>query len=161
ERCRGVVAGVTGTKGKSTTATLLASMVAASGVRTHLGGNVGRSLLNTASRIEPSDVVVLELSSFQLEALAGTGFRPRVAVVTTLFPDHLDRHGTFEAYAAAKRVLLEAQEPSDVAVLPARDEALEKAGFSSAGRARRARFGSGVVAGGVGVTEAGGVQGFG
>src|SRR5262249_18295629 len=57
ERCRGVVAGVTGTKGKSTTATLLASMVAASGVRTHLGGNVGRSLLNTASRIEPSDVV--------------------------------------------------------------------------------------------------------
>ena len=160
-RCRGTVVAVTGTKGKSTTATLLASMVSASGVRTHLGGNVGRSLLNVAARIAPSDVVVVELSSFQLEALAGQGFAPRVAVVTNLFPDHLDRHGTFAAYAAAKRTILEAQRETDVAVLPVLDEALEAAGFFAAGSARRLRFGEGAGAGGVGVTAAGGLAGFG
>src|SRR5207249_3601727 len=129
ERSPARLFGVTGTKGKSTTATLLANMLTAAGVRAHLGGNVGRSLLGALPRIRPSDAVVLELSSFQLHALRGTGFRPSVAVVTNLFPDHLDRHGTFEAYARAKCVLLESQQEEDVAVLPAGDSATAAAGF--------------------------------
>jgi len=155
ERVPATVLGVTGTKGKSTTATLLSNMVRASGVRAHLGGNVGRSLLNELPRIAHGDAVVLELSSFQLHALRGLGFAPRVAVVTNLFPDHLDRHGTFEHYGLAKRVLLESQAEDDVAVLPAHDEALERLGFPTAGRARRVRFGTEVEGPGVVVTAEG------
>ena len=135
------VLGVTGTKGKSTTSTLLANMLRASGVRTHLGGNVGRSLLNEWAGIRSTDRVVLELSSFQLHDLRRISFRPSIAVVTNLFPDHLDRHGTFAHYAASKRSILEAQTADDVAVLPARDPALVEHGFETAGRARRVRFG--------------------
>jgi UDP-N-acetylmuramoylalanine--D-glutamate ligase len=153
-RCPAPVLAVTGTKGKSTTATLVARMVAASGVRTHLGGNVGRSLLS--ERIGPRDAVVLELSSFQLHWLRGSRFAPRVAVVTSLFPDHVDRHGTFAEYAAAKRTILEFQGAGDVAVLPAGDAALAKAGFETAGSARRLWFGEGPLPGpGVRVTETG------
>lgn len=152
--CR--VLAVTGTKGKSTTSTLLAAMVAASGVRTHLGGNVGRSLLNELARMRPQDAVVLELSSFQLHQLSGLRFRPDVAVVTNLFPDHLDRHGTFDAYGLAKRTILEAQHEGDVAVLPAADAALDRLGFRTTGRARRLLFGAGPLSGpGVAVTADG------
>jgi hypothetical protein len=93
-RVRAPVLGVTGTKGKSTTSTLLAAMLTASGRRTHLGGNVGRSLLNDLDAIGPDDAVVLELSSFQLFGLARTGFRPAVAVVTNLLsrPPRPPRH---------------------------------------------------------------------
>jgi UDP-N-acetylmuramoylalanine--D-glutamate ligase len=135
------VLAVTGTKGKSTTAALLSGMVAATGRRTWFGGNVGRPLIGEAERIGPDDAVVLELSSFQCRWLARERFRPRVALVTNLFPDHLDRHGTMEHYAASKRSLLEFQTEDDVAVLPARDEALAAFGFEEAGRARRVRFG--------------------
>jgi UDP-N-acetylmuramoylalanine--D-glutamate ligase len=144
ERVRAPVLGVTGTKGKSSTATMLANVLCASGVRTHLGGNVGRSLLNDLPRIEPGHAVVLELSSFQLHWLREARFSPRVAVVTNLFPDHLERHGTFEAYGEAKRAILDAQGEDDVAVLPARDDALERLGFHEAGRARRVFFGDAV-----------------
>jgi UDP-N-acetylmuramoylalanine--D-glutamate ligase len=153
-RCPAPVLAVTGTKGKSTTSTLLAKMVAASGVRTHLAGNVGRSLLN--ERVEASDAVVLELSSFQLHWLRRDRFAPRVAVVTSLFRDHVDRHGTFEAYAEAKRALLDFQGPGDVAVLPAGDETLRAAGFETAGKASRRRFSDAPFSGpGVRVTEDG------
>jgi UDP-N-acetylmuramoylalanine--D-glutamate ligase len=158
------VLAVTGTKGKSTTAALLAGMLAATGRRTHFGGNVGRPLIGEVDRIAPQDAVVLELSSFQCHWLRRVAFRPRVAVVTNLFPDHLDRHGTMEHYAASKRALLERQTEDDVAVLPACDEALEAAGFSGAGRARRLRFGpraagEGVVLGPEGDLEDAGGRG--
>ncbi len=141
ERLRAPVLAVTGTKGKSSTATMLANMLVASGARAHLGGNVGRSLLNDLPRIGAADLVVLELSSFQLHWLRRARFAPRVAVVTNLFPDHVERHGTFEAYGLAKRAVLEFQGPDDVAVLPARDEALDALGFRDAGRASRRWFG--------------------
>lgn len=151
---------VTGTKGKSTTSTLLANMLRAAGHRTHLGGNVGHSLLGEVGTMRPTDRVVLELSSFQLHDLRRVGIRPCVAVVTNLFPDHLDRHGTFVHYAASKRTLLEAQTPDDVAVLPCRDPALSAHGFETAGRARRVHFGGAdepVPAPGVRVREDGGL----
>ncbi len=155
------VLGVTGTKGKSTTSTILANMLRAAGLRTHLGGNVGHSLLNELDRMRPTDRVVLELSSFQLHDLARIGFRPSIAVVTNLFPDHLDRHGTFDHYAASKLAILTAQTEDDVAVLPGDDAAVRAHGFETAGRARRVHFGGAlesVTAPGVRVTPTGGLS---
>ncbi|MFM8980557.1 MAG: UDP-N-acetylmuramoyl-L-alanine--D-glutamate ligase [Planctomycetia bacterium] len=146
-RVRAPVLGVTGTKGKSTTSSLLASMLSAalhgSGRSVHLGGNVGRSLLNHLPSIQPHDLVVLELSSFQLWWTRREGRAPHVALVTNLFPDHLDRHGTMDEYAAAKRGMLEMQRPQDVAVLPADDPTVRDHGFLEAGPARRVLFGAG------------------
>jgi UDP-N-acetylmuramoylalanine--D-glutamate ligase len=137
------VFGVTGTKGKSTTSTLLAGMLAAGGRRVHLGGNVGHSLLGEVAGIRTEDLVVLELSSFQLWWTRRIGRAPHVTLITNLFGDHLDRHGTFEEYAAAKRAALDAQGPSDVAVLPGDDADVRRAGYLQAGRARRALYGRG------------------
>ena len=107
ERCPAVVVGVTGTVGKSTTASLLASALEAAGRHTWLGGNIGRSLLTDLPAIGPADVVVLELSSFQLHYLTDNARWPEVAVVTNLSENHLAWHGGFEGYAAAKRRLVE------------------------------------------------------
>ncbi len=149
-RVRAPVLGVTGTKGKSTTSSLLASMLAArvagTSRRVHLGGNVGRSLLNELAAIAPDDLVVLELSSFQLWWTRSEGRAPHVALVTNLFPDHLDRHGTMEEYAAAKRAMLDLQRPGDVAVLPADDATVAQHGFHGAGPARRVAYGAGTDA---------------
>ena len=143
ERVRAPVLGVTGTKGKSTTVTLLTAMLEAAGRTVHLGGNVGRSLVARVGDIAPEDLVVLELSSFQLHWTRGTGHSPHLTVVTNLFGDHLDRHGTLEHYAAAKRAALDAQGPDDVAVLPADDADVRAAGYLEAGPARRVLFGAG------------------
>jgi UDP-N-acetylmuramoylalanine--D-glutamate ligase len=143
ERVRAPVYGVTGTKGKSTTSTLLARLLAASGRTVHLGGNVGRSLLAEVHAIAPDHLVVLELSSFQLWWARRIERSPHVAVVTNLFPDHLDRHRDFADYAAAKRAILDFQGPADLAVLPGDDAAVRAEGFPGAGRARRVRFGAG------------------
>ncbi len=108
-RCQGFVIGVTGSFGKSTTcamlATILESGAAAGALRfrgVHLGGNIGRSLLGDLPRIAPEDAVVLELSNAQLEDVPRIGWTPHVAVLTNLTPHHLDRHGTYAAYLAAK-----------------------------------------------------------
>lgn len=104
-RCRRVY--VTGSKGKSTTAALLAHVLRTSGRRVELGGNIGRSLLGVADRLPEDAWAVLELSSFQLEQLAlherGTLGRPaELAIVTSLHPLHLDRHGTYARYLQTK-----------------------------------------------------------
>ncbi len=143
ERVRAPVLGVTGTKGKSTTASLLAGMLAQTGRHVHLGGNVGRALVARLAEIGPKDLVVLELSSFQLWWTRQIGRAPTVALLTNLFPDHLDRHGTLAEYAAAKRLMFEQQHASDVAVLPADDGAAHEHGFLRAGPARRVLFGAG------------------
>ena len=116
QRCRAPVAGITGTVGKSTTTAMLGEILARR-FTAHVGGNIGRSLLGQLDAIRPDHVVVLELSSFQLEALPRVGISPHVAVVTNLLPNHLDRHGTMDAYAAAKRNIFAFQKPSDVLVL--------------------------------------------
>ena len=142
-RCPAPIYAVTGTKGKSTTSTLLAHMLEARGFTVHLGGNVGRSLVAQLDDIEPEHRVVLELSSFQLHHAHALGRSPHVSVVTNLLSDHLDRHGTQQAYAYAKRAALDYQREDDVAVLPADDEAVRAAGWLDAGRARRVLFGPG------------------
>lgn len=99
ERCPARVVGVTGTAGKSTTAAMIHTVLSG---KAYLGGNVGRSLLSELGEMTSDDVVVLELSSFQLADLQGIARRPDLAVITTIWPNHLDRHGTFELYLDAK-----------------------------------------------------------
>ena len=113
------VTGVTGTRGKTTTATALHAMLAAGGERALLAGNMRVSALAQLHEIEPGSSVVLELSSAQLEGLAGTGLRTRGAIVTNLMADHLDRYAGMQAYAKAKLSLVANQRPGDWAVIPA------------------------------------------
>jgi len=108
--CRGRVLGITGTAGKSTTAALLYACLAAAqergGPRPHLGGNIGRSLLAGVAAIGEDDLVVLELSSFQLHWLRQEGWSPAVAAITNVSPNHLDWHGTLAAYLDDKAGIL-------------------------------------------------------
>jgi UDP-N-acetylmuramoylalanine--D-glutamate ligase len=103
--------GITGTNGKTTTSELLGAMLGAP-----VAGNVGRALTELDGRIGEDDWVVCELSSFQLEDIHE--LRPRVGVLLNLEPDHLDRHGSFEDYRAAKLRVFENQHADDTAVLP-------------------------------------------
>ena len=112
--CPAPIVGVTGTKGKSTTFTLAARMLENGSKRVIAGGNIGTSIIDLLPKISADDLVVLELSSFQLETL---GRSPHVAVITNVLEDHLDHHGTRDAYVAAKRHILAWQGPRDVAVL--------------------------------------------
>jgi UDP-N-acetylmuramoylalanine--D-glutamate ligase len=111
------IVAITGTNGKSTTTRLVEALLRSGGLRAEAAGNIGAPALGLVGR--PLDVAVLEVSSFQLEAVAG--FRPKVAVILNITPDHLDRHGSFAAYAAAKARVLENLGPEDTAVLSADD----------------------------------------
>ena len=119
--CRGSVIGVTGSNGKTTTTSLIGAVLRAANPRTQVGGNIGRSLLPEVGVIEPGDPVVLELSSFQLADLAAVGRSPHIGLFLNLSPNHLDRHGTMEAYLAAKTQIFADQGPDDVAILNADD----------------------------------------
>ncbi len=137
--CPAPIVGITGSSGKTTTTALVGEMLKASGCRTWVGGNIGQPLLVHLERIQPADVVVMELSSFQLEFFAPwphaettaetvnallepTGWSPPVAAILNMTPNHLDRHGTMEAYVAAKAHILAYQKPGDVAILSLDDD---------------------------------------
>jgi UDP-N-acetylmuramoylalanine--D-glutamate ligase len=105
------IIGITGTNGKTTTTELLGAIL---GART--AGNVGTALCELVGQVPDDDWVVCELSSFQLEDV--DEFRPRIAVLLNLEPDHLDRHGTFEGYRDAKLRIFENQRGDDVAIVP-------------------------------------------
>jgi UDP-N-acetylmuramoylalanine--D-glutamate ligase len=108
--------GVTGTNGKTTTTALLGAILDAGGVPVEVAGNIGLPLTTLDGVVDGGAWIVCELSSFQLEDV--DTLRPRVAVLTNLEPDHLDRHGSFDAYAAAKLRAFERQQPDDIAVVP-------------------------------------------
>jgi UDP-N-acetylmuramoylalanine--D-glutamate ligase len=105
---------VTGTNGKTTVTMLVTEMLERSGRRATAAGNIGRPLLELAGADDGLDVIVAEVSSFQLQF--ATSFRPRVAVLLDLAPDHLDWHGSFDAYAAAKARVFTQQRTDDVLV---------------------------------------------
>ena len=107
---------VTGTNGKTTTVELLGEMHRAADVPAVVAGNVGTPLSSLAGSIEPEAVVVCEASSFQLEDTVA--FAPECAVLLNIEPDHMDRHGTFEAYREAKLRVFANQGPGDVALKP-------------------------------------------
>ena len=132
-QCAGRIVGITGSVGKTTTTSLLGSILQTHDARTLVGGNIGGSLLSRLPDIEPDTPVVLEISSFQLEHLDWLGYSPPLAVVLNLAPNHLDRHGTMAAYQAAKEVILAHQAPDDVAVLNWDDAAVR----AMAARGRR------------------------
>ena len=115
----GPIVGITGSNGKTTTTTLMGEIMTAAGVPTLVGGNIGTPAISLAERAKPETVVVLEISSFQLETVQT--FRPKIAVVLNVTPDHLDRHRTFEIYTDAKARIFENQQESDFAVLNADD----------------------------------------
>jgi UDP-N-acetylmuramoylalanine--D-glutamate ligase len=115
----GAIVAITGSNGKTTTTTLAGEIMAAGGFPTLVGGNIGTPAISLAERARPDSVIVLEISSFQLETIQT--FRPQIAVVLNVTPDHLDRHRTFEVYADAKARIFENQRPSDFAVLNADD----------------------------------------
>jgi len=113
------VVAITGTNGKSTTTSLVGLALARAGRRAFVGGNLGTPLIAAVG--SDADVAVAEVSSFQLEWVEH--FRPRVGCLINLTPDHLDRHGSFESYAAAKARLFARQQAEDFAVLN-RDDAV-------------------------------------
>ncbi|HEY6765134.1 MAG TPA: UDP-N-acetylmuramoyl-L-alanine--D-glutamate ligase [Candidatus Sulfotelmatobacter sp.] len=115
----GPIVAITGSNGKTTTTTLSGEIMASSGFPTLVGGNIGTPAISLTPQAKPDTVIVLEISSFQLETIQT--FRPRVAVVLNVTPDHLDRHRTFEAYVDAKARIFENQESTDFAVLNADD----------------------------------------
>ncbi len=115
----GPIVAITGSNGKTTTTTLMGEIMTAAGVPTLVGGNIGTPAISLAERAKPETVVVLEISSFQLETVQT--FRPKIAVVLNVTPDHLDRHRTFEIYTDAKARIFENQQGSDFAVLNADD----------------------------------------
>jgi len=118
EACSAPVIGITGSAGKTTTTSLVGRMaeIAFSGSErcAWVGGNIGRPLLNDLDEIKPDDLVIMELSSFQLELMT---MSPHIAAVLNLTPDHLDRHGSMEVYAAAKKRILANQLEDDIAVV--------------------------------------------
>jgi UDP-N-acetylmuramoylalanine--D-glutamate ligase len=113
-RCPAPVVGITGSAGKTTTTSLVGEMLAASGLKTWVGGNIGNPLINDLPDMEPGDRVVMELSSFQLDLMTVS---PHVAGVLNITPNHLDRHKTMAAYIAAKRNIVAYQSAGDIAVL--------------------------------------------
>lgn len=107
--------GITGSAGKTTTTTLVGNMAKlAYGDKAYVGGNIGDPLLNYVDEMKPEDIAILELSSFQLDQMT---LSPNVAALLNVTPNHLDRHGTMEAYTAAKARILEFQSKEDAAVL--------------------------------------------
>jgi len=132
--CPAPIVGITGSSGKTTTAMLVSKMCEAAGWRVHLGGNIGNPLLNRLPHIQADDAVVMELSSFQLDFFGPVldaqpyanlvaplfppgGWSPPCAAVLNVTPNHLDRHPSMEAYAAAKAKIVRYQQPQDHSVL--------------------------------------------
>lgn len=142
ERWPGPVLGVTGSNGKSTTVCMARAILTAAGIEAWEGGNLGGSLLPRLATAGPGSAAVLELSSFMLELLPERGLGPDVAVILNLTPNHLDRHGTLQAYADAKAgilvrahtAVLNADDPTVLAMLGTRTPAVLRFGTAGPGR---------------------------
>jgi UDP-N-acetylmuramoylalanine--D-glutamate ligase len=157
--CPAPIAAITGSSGKTTTTTLVGEMLKVEAQRqparsqVWVGGNIGQPLIERLDEIEPTDHVVMELSSFQLEYFHPSandhvndcdplwlpllaGWSPPVAAILNITPNHLDRHPSMEAYIHAKRSLIAYRRPGDVAVLDLDNEITRGIGQTSAGRVR-------------------------
>ena len=117
--CPSPIVGITGTNGKTTTTALVAEVLAAGGLNVMRGGNIGEPVLDRVDQLRPDAWVVLELSSFQLESI--TSPRLHIGAVLNVTPDHLDRHKSFERYAAIKARAVAFMQPQDHALLNADD----------------------------------------
>jgi UDP-N-acetylmuramoylalanine--D-glutamate ligase len=115
----GPIVAITGANGKTTTTTLTGEIIAAGKFPALVGGNIGTPAITFADQARPDTWTVLEVSSFQLETIVS--FKPRIAVILNITPDHLDRHKTFENYVNAKARIFENQHPEDFVILNADD----------------------------------------
>jgi len=151
--CPAPIVAITGSSGKTTTTTLVGEMFRAADRTTWVGGNIGRPLIGQLEQIRPDDVVVMELSSFQLEYFHPSanehvtgcdpvwlpllaGWSPSVAAILNITPNHLDRHPSMAAYIHAKRALVAYRRPGDVAVMGLDNQVTRTMGQELAGRVR-------------------------
>jgi UDP-N-acetylmuramoylalanine--D-glutamate ligase len=133
--CPAKIIGITGSAGKTTTTTLVGEMCKKAGFRTWVGGNIGNVLLDDLDNMQPDDIVVMELSSFQLEI---SPISPPVAGLLNIMPNHLDRHGTLEVYAKAKSNIFMHQTRDELLVF-GRDDLLAST-FADQAPGQRAAF---------------------
>lgn len=160
--CPATVIGITGSSGKTTTTALVGEMLESAGRRTWVGGNIGRPLIGHLTAIAAGDLVVMELSSFQLEFFAPwsgnnavqqkserqgllcdpQGWSPPIAAVLNVTPNHLDRHPTMDSYVTAKAQLLAHQQPGNVAVLNLDNPITRKMGETAEGQQELVWFSS-------------------
>ncbi len=131
QKCPARIIGVTGTKGKGTTSTLIARILEEAGKRVWLGGNIGRSPLDFLSKVRASDIVVLELSSFQLMEL---DVSPHIAVCLMVVPEHMDWHKDIREYLAAKGNIFWHQRPTDIAIFNTNNDFSTQIALLSPGR---------------------------
>lgn len=117
---KGRIVAITGSNGKTTTTSLIGELLRKAGFKVQVGGNIGRALISMVESSQDDGWTVAELSSFQLETIKT--FRPSIAVVLNVTPNHMDRYETFNDYAAAKHRIFMNQAEDDVAVLNADDE---------------------------------------
>jgi len=120
---QGQIVAITGSNGKTTTTSLVGKIFSDAGLPTLVGGNIGLPVIDLVEMSTPETTSVLEVSSFQLETIED--FHPHIAAVLNITPDHLDRHGSFENYAAAKTRITERQGAEDFLVLNAEDKATQ------------------------------------
>jgi UDP-N-acetylmuramoylalanine--D-glutamate ligase len=123
---QGNILAITGTNGKTTTTALVGEILKTAGFPVQVGGNIGTALVSLVDSSTPETWNVVEVSSFQLEAVSS--FRPHIAVLLNITPDHLDRYESVEAYADAKYKLFQSQTESDFAVLNQEDRRLQELG---------------------------------
>lgn len=132
------IIGVTGSKGKTTTTTIINDILIKMGYNTFLGGNIGIPLFTEIGRMKEDDIIVLELSSFQLMNMS---YSPNVSVVTNISPDHLDIHGSYEEYINAKKYIFKNQSSNDYLILNNDDDIVRE--FSKESSAKIKYYGIG------------------
>lgn len=133
EFCPAKIIAVTGSDGKTTTTTLINKMLEKEGFKTWLGGNIGTPLFCSLEDIKAQDMVVLELSSFQLHTMKKS---PHTAVITNISPNHLDMHKSYEEYIEAKKNIMRYQTETDILVINEENEVTQKIGRESTANVR-------------------------
>lgn len=123
------IIGVTGTKGKSTTSSAIAYMLESAGKKVLLAGNIGKSVLDSIQFLTDDTLVVLEISSFQLEAFDANSLSPRYSIITNIYPDHLNYYETMANYINAKKIIGLHQTPHDYLFLNKDNEILDSESF--------------------------------
>ncbi len=130
-RSKGTIIGITGTKGKSTTSTLLYQVLKNAGRDAYLGGNLGKPAIELLPKLKKNSITVLELSSFQLQDIK---YSPHIAVLLDVFPDHLDAHRDLKEYLAAKSNIVKSQKRSDLVFYFSGNRQSEKIALKSKGK---------------------------
>jgi len=131
ELCPGKVIGVTGSDGKTTTTSLIYEMIKEKGYSCYLGGNIGTPLFDKVDEMKPTDIIVLELSSFQLMDMKVS---PEIAVITNITPNHLDIHKSYNEYIEAKKNIFKFQDKNGLVVLNYDNDLTRKAGEEISGK---------------------------